>query len=397
MTNTIDNTVYIVAAKRTAIGSFQGQFANTPSTQLGAEAIKATVDQVSINQNDIEEALIGCVLPAGLGQAPARQAVLHAGLPLSVRCTTVNKVCGSGMKTVMMAHDAIKAGSANLMLAGGIESMTMAPYLLPKARGGYRMGHAQMLDHMFFDGLQNPYDGNMMGTFAESCADKYSYSREAQDEFSAESVKRAMKAIETGAFTAEIAPVKVKNRKETLTIVEDEEPGKCDISKIPSLRPAFRAENGTVTAANASKISDGASMTLLASAAYVKAHQLKPLVKIVGHQQFAHEPEWFTTAPVTAIKQLMEKINWSVEDVDLFEINEAFAVVTMAAMEELKLPHEKVNVNGGATALGHPIGASGNRIIVTLIHALINRGLKKGIASLCIGGGEATAIAVEVV
>ena len=397
MTNTIDNTVYIVAAKRTAIGSFQGQFANTPSTQLGAEAIKATVDQVSINQNDIEEALIGCVLPAGLGQAPARQAVLHAGLPLSVRCTTVNKVCGSGMKTVMMAHDAIKAGSANLMLAGGIESMTMAPYLLPKARGGYRMGHAQMLDHMFFDGLQNPYDGNMMGTFAESCADKYSYSREAQDEFSAESVKRAMKAIETGAFTAEIAPVKVKNRKETLTIVEDEEPGKCDISKIPTLRPAFRAENGTVTAANASKISDGASMTLLASAAYVKAHQLKPLVKIVGHQQFAHEPEWFTTAPVTAIKQLMEKINWSVEDVDLFEINEAFAVVTMAAMEELKLPHEKVNVNGGATALGHPIGASGNRIIVTLIHALINRGLKKGIASLCIGGGEATAIAVEVV
>jgi acetyl-CoA C-acetyltransferase len=397
MTNTIDNTVYIVAAKRTAIGSFQGQFANTPSTQLGAEAIKATVDQVSINQNDIEEALIGCVLPAGLGQAPARQAVLHAGLPLSVRCTTVNKVCGSGMKTVMMAHDAIKAGSANLMLAGGIESMTMAPYLLPKARGGYRMGHAQMLDHMFFDGLQNPYDGNMMGTFAESCADKYSYSREAQDEFSAESVKRAMKAIETGAFTAEIAPVKVKNRKETLTILEDEEPGKCDISKIPTLRPAFRAENGTVTAANASKISDGASMTLLASAAYVKAHQLKPLVKIVGHQQFAHEPEWFTTAPVTAIKQLMEKINWSVEDVDLFEINEAFAVVTMAAMEELKLPHEKVNVNGGATALGHPIGASGNRIIVTLIHALINRGLKKGIASLCIGGGEATAIAVEVV
>ena len=397
MTDTNDNTVYIVAAKRTAIGSFQGQFANTPSTQLGAEAIKATVDQVSINQNDIDEALIGCVLPAGLGQAPARQAVLHAGLPLSVRCTTINKVCGSGMKTVMMAHDAIKAGSANLIIAGGIESMTMAPYLLPKARGGYRMGHAQMLDHMFFDGLQNPYDGNMMGTFAESCADKYSYSREAQDAFSAESVKRAMTAIESGAFVNEIAPVKVKNRKETLTIVQDEEPGKCDVSKIPSLRPAFRAENGTVTAANASKISDGASMTLLASAAYVKEHQLKPLAKIVGHQQFAHEPEWFTTAPVTAIKKLMERINWTVEEVDLFEINEAFAVVTMAAMDELKLPHEKVNVNGGATALGHPIGASGNRILVTLVHALINRGLKKGIASLCIGGGEATAIAVEVV
>lgn len=397
MTNSNPNDVYIVAAKRTAIGSFQGQFANTPSTQLGAAVIKATMDEVSINPNDIEEALIGCVLPAGLGQAPARQAVLHAGLPLSVRCTTVNKVCGSGMKTVMMAHDTIKAGSASLVIAGGIESMTMAPYLLPKARGGYRMGHAQMLDHMFFDGLQNPYDGNMMGTFAETCADKYSYSREAQDEFSAESVRRAMNAMETGAFDAEIAPVEVKNRKESVVVKKDEEPPKCDISKIPNLRPAFRRENGTVTAANASKISDGASMTLLASADFVEKNKLEPLAKIVGHHQFAHEPEWFTTAPVSAMKQLMEKINWSVEDVDLFEINEAFAVVTMAAMDELNIPHEKVNVNGGATALGHPIGASGNRILVTLIHALKNRGLKRGMASLCIGGGEATAIAIELV
>ncbi|MFC3195564.1 thiolase family protein [Marinicella sediminis] len=397
MTKAIDNAVYIVAAKRTAIGSFQGQFANTESTRLGAEAIKATVDQVSINPNDVEEAIIGCVLPAGLGQAPARQAVLHAGLPLSVRCTTVNKVCGSGMKTVMMAHDAIKAGSAQLVLAGGMESMTMAPYLLPKARGGYRMGHAQMLDHMFFDGLQNPYDGNMMGAFAEQCADQYSYSREAQDEFSAESVRRAMQAIESGAFSDEIAAVEVSNRKSTVTVAQDEEPPKCDISKIPNLRPAFRKENGTVTAANASKISDGASMTLLASAEYVAEHNLTPMARIVGHHQFAHEPEWFTTAPVSAMQQLLDKINWQVSDVDLFEINEAFAVVTMAAMEELNIPHDKVNVNGGATALGHPIGASGNRILVTLIHALKNRGLKRGVASLCIGGGEATAIAIELV
>ncbi len=397
MTEITDNNVYIVAAKRTAIGSFQGQFSNTPATQLGAAAIQAVVDEVSINQNDIEEALIGCVLPAGLGQAPARQAVLYAGLPLSVRCTTVNKVCGSGMKTVMMAHDTIKAGSAQVVLAGGMESMTMAPYVLPKARGGYRMGHAQMLDHMFFDGLQNPYDGNMMGNFAENCADKYSYSREAQDAFSAESVNRAMHALESGAFDAEVVTVEVKNRKNTVQVTQDEEPPRCDTSKIPHLKPAFRREGGTVTAANASKISDGASMTLLASAEYVTKHDLQPLAKIVGHHQFAHEPEWFTTAPVDAIKQLMEKINWRVEDVDLFEINEAFAVVTMAAMDELDIPHAKVNVNGGATALGHPIGASGNRILVTLIHALKNRGLKKGVASLCIGGGEATAIAIELV
>lgn len=393
----MSENVYIVSAKRTAIGSFQGQFANTPSPQLGAAAIKATVAQAGIDGADIEEALIGCVLPAGVGQAPARQAVLGADLPQSVRCTTVNKVCGSGMKTVMMAHDAIKAGSANVVLAGGMESMTMAPYVLPKARGGYRMGHAQMLDHMFFDGLQNPYDGNMMGTFAETCADKYTFTREAQDEFSATSVKRAMAAMESGAFDEEITTVSVKNRRDVLEVNKDQEPPTCNLDKIPSLRPAFRREGGTVTAANASKISDGASMTLLASESYVNDKGLKPLAKIVGHHQFAHAPEWFTTAPVGAIEQLLKKVNWSVEDVDLWEINEAFAVVTMAAMEDLNIDHEKVNVHGGATALGHPIGASGNRILVSLIYALKQRGLKRGVASLCIGGGEATAIAIELV
>ncbi|KAA3646850.1 MAG: acetyl-CoA C-acyltransferase [Proteobacteria bacterium] len=388
--------VYIVNAKRTPVGSFQGSLGTTPSPQLGAAVIRAVIEESDIHAEDVEEALIGCVLPAGVGQAPARQAVLGADLPMSVRCTTVNKVCGSGMKTVMMGHDAIKAGSAQVVLTGGIESMSMAPYLLPKARGGYRMGHAQMLDHMFFDGLQNPYDGNMMGHFAETCADKYEYSREAQDDFSIESVKRANKAIENGAFKAEIVPVTVKQRRDTVVVDTDEEPGRINLAKISQLRPAFKPDGGTVTAANASKISDGAAMTLLAGGEYVQKNQLKPMAKIVAHSQYAQEPEWFTTAPVGAIKNLMNKINWSVEDVDLFEINEAFAVVTMAAMEELDIPHEKVNVNGGATALGHPIGASGNRILVTLLHALKARGLKRGIASLCIGGGEATAIAVEI-
>lgn len=396
MTEINPQDVYIVNAKRTPVGSFQGSLGTTPSPQLGAAVIRAVIEESDIHAEDVEEALIGCVLPAGVGQAPARQAVLGADLPMSVRCTTVNKVCGSGMKTVMMGHDAIKAGSAQVVLTGGIESMSMAPYLLPKARGGYRMGHAQMLDHMFFDGLQNPYDGNMMGHFAETCADKYEYSREAQDDFSIESVKRANKAIENGAFKAEIVPVTVKQRRDTVVVDTDEEPGRINLAKISQLRPAFKPDGGTVTAANASKISDGAAMTLLAGGEYVQKNQLKPMAKIVAHSQYAQEPEWFTTAPVGAIKNLMNKINWSVEDVDLFEINEAFAVVTMAAMEELDIPHEKVNVNGGATALGHPIGASGNRILVTLLHALKARGLKRGIASLCIGGGEATAIAVEI-
>ncbi len=393
----MSENIYVVAAKRTAIGSFQGQFVNTPSTKLGATAIKATMAQVDINGEFVDEALIGCVLPAGLGQAPARQAVLGAGLPQSVCCTTVNKVCGSGMKAVMLAYDNIKAGSARVVLAGGMESMTMAPYLLPKARGGYRMGHAEMLDHMFFDGLQNPYDGNMMGHFAENCADKYSFSREAQDTFSATSVKRAMAAMESGAFDEEITAVEVSQRYQTVQVDTDQEPPTCQLDKIPTLRPAFRRDGGTVTAANASKISDGASMTLLASQSFVDEKGLEPLAKIIGHHQYAHAPEWFTTAPVGAMTQLLKKIGWSVEDVDLWEINEAFAVVTMAAMTEMNIDHDKVNIHGGATALGHPIGASGNRILVTLIYALKQRGLKKGVASLCIGGGEATAIAIELV
>lgn len=389
------SNVYIVGAKRTAIGSFQGQFSNTPSTQLGAAAIKASIEQAGIT--DIDEALIGCVLPAGLGQAPARQAVLGAGLDKSVTCTTVNKVCGSGMKTVMLAHDIIKAGSVQTVVAGGIESMTMAPYLLTKARSGYRMGHAQTLDHMFYDGLQNPYDNNMMGVFAESCADKYTFSREAQDAYAADSVKRSMAAMESGAFDEEITDVTVVNRRVETVVNKDEEPPRCKLDKIPALRPAFRKDNGTVTAANASKISDGAAAVVVASEDIVKEKGLKPLAKIIGHSTFAHEPEWFTTAPVSAMKKLMNDLDWSVDDVDLFEINEAFAVVTMAAMQELNIPHDKVNVHGGACALGHPIGASGTRILVTLLYALKQKGLKRGIASLCIGGGEATAIAIEIV
>jgi len=387
--------VYILGAKRTAIGSFQGQFSNTASPKLASAAIKAAVEQSGVKQ--IDEALIGCVLPAGVGQAPARQAVLGAGLDKSVVCTTVNKVCGSGMKTVMLAHDVIKAGSADTVVAGGMENMTMAPYLLPQARSGYRMGHGQTLDHMFYDGLQNPYDNNMMGVFAEICADKFTFTREAQDAFSVESVKRAMAAMVSGAFDAEITDVTVVNRRVETKVNKDEEPPRCNIDKIPTLRPAFRRENGTVTAANASKISDGAAAMVIASEEVVNSNGLTPLAKIVGHTTFAHEPEWFTTAPVSAMKKLMDNLNWSVEDVDLFEINEAFAVVTMAAMQELKIPYDKVNIHGGACAMGHPIGASGTRILVTLLYALKQKGLKRGIASLCIGGGEATAVAIEVV
>ena len=388
------NDVYIVGAKRTAIGSFQGQFANTPSPQLGATAIKAAVKQAEITK--IDEAFVGCVLPAGLGQAPARQAIIKAGLDKSITCTTVNKVCGSGMKTVMLAHDIIKAGSATTVIAAGMESMTLAPYVLPKARSGYRMGHGEILDHMFYDGLQNPYDNNMMGVFAESCADKYKFSREAQDEFTTESVKRSMQAMQSGAFDEEITDVLVTNRRVETIVNKDEEPPRCKLEKIPTLRPAFRRENGTVTAANASKISDGAAAMVIASEQSVNDNNLKPLAKIVGHATYAHEPEWFTTAPVSAMQKLMQKLDWKVEDVDLFEINEAFAVVTMAAMQELNIPHEKVNINGGACAMGHPIGASGTRILVTLLYALKQKGLKRGIASLCIGGGEATAVAIEI-
>ncbi len=389
----MSDPIVIVSARRTAIGSFQGQFATLTSPQLGAAAIAAACTDAGIDGADISEVIMGCVLPAGTGQAPARQAALGAALPTSVGCTTINKVCGSGMKAVMQAHDAILAGSAELVIAGGMESMSNAPYLISR---GLRMGHTQSLDHMFYDGLQNPYDGQMMGHFAEQCASRYEFSREEQDAFSQASVERAMAAMDSGAFAAEIAPVTVKSRKGEVEIAGDEEPPRCDIGKMASLRPAF-ARDGTVTAASSSKISDGAAALLLMRASEAERRQLKPLARIVAHAVHAHEPEWFTTAPVGAMQKVLDKAGWSATDVDLYEINEAFATVTMAAMKDLDLDHAKVNVNGGACALGHPIGASGARILVTLIHALRNRGGTRGVASLCIGGGEATAVALEAI
>jgi acetyl-CoA C-acetyltransferase len=394
--STPSDPIVIVAAKRTPIGGFQGQFAALSSPQLASAAIAAAMEQAGIKGEDVNEAIIGCVLPAGVGQAPARQAVLGAGLPNSLPCTTVNKVCGSAMKATMLGHDQILAGSANIVLAGGMESMTNAPYLLPKARGGYRLGHGQILDHMFFDGLQNPYDNQLMGYFAEACADKYGFSREEQDAFAAESVRRAQRAVKEGYFKSEIAAVKVDARKGELVIGQDETPLQCDVAKIPSLKPAFKKE-GTVTPANSSSIADGAAALVLTRESEAKRRGIEPLARMLAHATFAQEPGWFTTAPVGAIDKLQRRLEWRVEDVDLYEINEAFAVVAMAAMRELKLPHEKVNVNGGACALGHPIGATGARLLVTLIYALRSRGLKRGIASLCLGGGEATAVALEIV
>ena len=390
-----DRTVVIVGAKRTPIGSFQGQFSNSSAIDLGAAAIGAAAKHAGVDPAELSEVIMGCVLPAGLGQAPARQASLKAGVPASVGCTTVNKVCGSGMKAVMLGHDAIKAGSSEIVLAGGMESMTNAPYLLPKARGGMRMGHDQVLDHMFWDGLQSPYDQQMMGMFGEMCADKYHFSRVDQDEFAVASVERAQRALHQGDFVDEIVPVTVTVRREEHVYHEDEEPHRCNIGKIPTLRPAFK-KDGTVTAANASKISDGAAALVLMTAGEAEKRGLEPLARIVAHATFAHEPEWFTTAPSAAIAQVVEKAGWTMDQVDLFEINEAFAAVTMAAMADNGLDHEKVNVNGGACALGHPIGASGARILVTLVHALRRRGLKRGVASLCLGGGEAVAVAIEV-
>jgi acetyl-CoA C-acetyltransferase len=387
--------IVIVAAKRTPLGAFQGSLTGAMSPDLGAAAIRACIEESGIDTAGISEVLMGCVLPAGTGQAPARQAAISAGVPLGAGCTTLNKVCGSGMKTTMLGNDLIKVGSANIVVAGGMESMTNAPYLMPNARGGYRMGHQQVLDHMFFDGLQNPYDGNMMGHFAEETAKKYSFSREDQDAFAIESVTRARTAMASGSFDAEITPVTISGRKGDTTISEDDGPGNADIEKIPTMRPAF-AKDGTVTAASSSSISDGAAALLLMSASEAEKRGLEPLASIVGHSGFAHEPEWFTTAPVFAIKALHEKLGWGPDNVDLYEINEAFACVTMAAMVDVGLDHAKVNVNGGACALGHPIGATGARIIVTLLHALQNRGLKRGIASLCIGGGEAVAIGIEI-
>ena len=390
------NDVVVLSAKRTAIGSFNGVFAGVASPVLGASAIRAAVAAANIKPESISEVLMGCVLSAALGQAPARQASLGAGVPESVGCSTISKVCGSGMKAVMQGFDAILAGSASVVVAGGMESMTNAPYMLTKARSGYRFGHGEILDHMALDGLQNAADRKAMGEFGEVCADKYSFSRADQDAFSKTSVERALAAIAAGAFVGEITPVTVSGRKGDVVVSIDEEPGNCDTSKISSLKPAFK-KDGTLTAASSSKISDGAAALVLANATDAQAMGATPIAKIVAHATHGQAPEWFTTAPVLAISKLMEKCGWSVQDVDLFEVNEAFAVVAMAAMHDLKIPHEKLNVNGGACALGHPIGASGARVIVTLIHALKARGLKRGIASLCIGGGEATAIALEIV
>ena len=386
--------IVIVGAKRTPIGSFQGQFGPVSTNDLGASAIKAAVEQAGIDGADISEVIMGCVLPAALGQAPARQASLKAGIPVSVGCMTINKVCGSGLKAVMLGHDAIKAGSSDIVVAGGMESMSNAPYLLPKARGGMRMGHGQVLDHMFWDALQSPYDEQMMGVFGEMCADKYEFSREQQDAFATASIERAQRAMADGSFQDEITAVTVSSRRGDSVFDQDEEPPRCKIDKIPSLRPAFR-KGGTVTAANSSKISDGAAATVLMSADEAKRRGIAPLARIIAHATYAHEPEWFTTAPSAAVAKVVEKAGWDMSDVDLFEINEAFASVTMAAMADNNLDHNKVNVNGGACALGHPVGASGTRILVTLIHALRKRGLQRGVASLCLGGGEAVAIAIE--
>ncbi len=394
MTTTSDPIV-IVGTARTAMGSFQGMFASATAPELGGVAIKAAVERAGLKSDDVGEVLMGCVLPAGVGQAPARQASRNAGIPDSVPCTTVNKMCGSGMKTVMQAYEALHARPRDIIVAGGMESMTNAPYLLPKMRAGARLGHAQVLDHMFVDGLEDAYDkGRLMGTYAEDTATHYQFTRQAQDDFAIESLKRAKAANEDGTFAKEIAAVTAKSRKGSVEITRDEQPFTADPSKIPGLKPAFRSD-GTVTPANSSSISDGGAAIVLMRASEAKRRKLKPLARIVGTASFAQAPAWFTTAPVFAMKKLLDEIGWLAKDVDLYEINEAFAVVTMAAMRDLGLPHEKVNIHGGACALGHPVGASGTRIIVTLLAALEKYGKSKGVASLCIGGGEATAVAIE--
>jgi acetyl-CoA C-acetyltransferase len=387
--------IVIVAARRTPLGEFQGALSPLNAPELSAVATAACLEDSGLEPSVIDEVILGCVLPAGLGQAPARQAALAAGLSPATTCTTVNKVCGSGMKATMLGADLITAGSAAVILCGGMESMSNAPYLLPKARAGYRMGHQEVLDHMFLDGLQNPADGNMMGHFAEVTAEKYGFTREQQDAFAIESLKRARTAISAGRFDAEVAAVTVKTRKGEIEISEDEGPGRQDIEKIPQLRPAFKTD-GTVTAASSSSISDGAASLILMKESDARRRGVQILARIRGHSAFAQAPEWFTTSPVFAVKAVHEKLGWSPETVDLYEINEAFACVTMAAMQDVGIDHAKVNINGGACALGHPIGASGARIIVTLVHALRAQGGGRGVASLCIGGGEATAIGIEV-
>ena len=389
--------IVIVGMARTPMGGFQGVLKDVSAPELGSFAIRAALERGGVPAEDVDEVLMGCVLPAGLGQAPARQASLGAGIPVSTGCTTVNKMCGSGMKTTMLAHDLLKAETNEVMVAGGLESMSNTPYILPKARSGQRLGHGQMLDHMFLDGLEDAFDkGKLMGVFAERTAKKYGFSREAQDEFAIRSLTRAKKAIEDGSFDAEVTPVTYKNRQGEVTVEQDEQPLTANLEKIPKLRPAFD-KDGTVTAANSSSISDGAAALVMMRESTAKKRGLKPIARFLGHSSFAQEPAWFTTAPVSAIRNLLETVGWNVDDVDLFEINEAFAVVAMVAMKDLDLPADKVNVHGGACALGHPVGASGTRILVTLISALQKYGKTRGVASLCIGGGEATAMAVEVI
>ena len=393
----MSDPIVILSAVRTPMGGMLGDLSNEPAHALGAVAIGAAVERAGLAADAVDEVVMGNVLMAGQGQAPARQAALGAGLARSTGCTTINKMCGSGMKAVMFAHDLLKAGTNDVMVAGGMESMTNAPHLLPKGRTGIRLGQGVIYDHMMLDGLEDAYTpGTAMGVFAESCADKYSFSREDQDAFAIESRTRAQKATEDGSFKAEIAPVTVATRKGEVMVEKDEQPGKGRPDKIPELRPAFK-KDGTVTAANASSISDGAAALTLARESTATEKGLKPIARILAHASHSHDPEWFTTAPVGAIQKLLEKTGWSADDVDLWEVNEAFAVVTMAAMKEIGIPHDKVNIYGGACALGHPIGASGARIMVTLLNALQQTGGKKGIAALCIGGGEATAVAVELI
>lgn len=388
--------IVIAGFARTPIGDFQGKLSSLTAAELGAQVITAVLNRAKVDPKQIDEVIMGCVLQAGQGQAPGRQAALTAKLPNTTNCTTVNKMCGSAMKAIMLAHDQIKANSHDIVIAGGMESMSNAPYLLSKARAGYRMGHGQITDHMFMDGLEDAYDrGKLMGVFAEQTAAKYQFTREEQDKYAISSVERARKAIETGCFTQEIVPVTIQNKKESFVVTDDESPAKAKLEKIPTLKPAFQ-KDGTVTAANSSSISDGAAAVLLMKASEAKKRNIKAIAKIVGFASYSHEPCWFTTAPVGAVNKLLTKIGWTIDEVELFELNEAFAVVTMAAMKDLNIAEDKVNVHGGACAMGHPIGATGARIICTLLAALQRYGKKRGIASLCIGGGEATAMAFEI-
>ncbi|MFJ6327022.1 MULTISPECIES: acetyl-CoA C-acyltransferase [unclassified Rhizobium] len=390
-----EDPIVIVGAARTPMGGFQGDLKDCTAPELGAAAIRAALERSGISPDAVEEAVLGCVLPAGQGQAPARQAAIGAGLPFTAGATTINKMCGSGMKAAMLAHDLVSAGSASIAVAGGMESMTNAPYLLDRARGGYRLGHGRVIDHMFLDGLEDAYDkGRLMGTFAEDCAEAYQFTRTAQDDYAVTSLTRARNAIESGAFDAEIVPVTVKTGRSESVVSQDEQPGKAKLEKIPTLKPAFR-ENGTVTAANASSISDGAAALVLMRRSQAERDGITPIATIIGHATHSQAPNLFATAPIGALRKLSERTGWNLRDVDLFEVNEAFAVVAMAAMRDLDLPHDKVNVHGGACALGHPIGASGARVLVTLLSALKRYGMKRGMATLCIGGGEATAMAVD--